>query len=581
MRMPWIAWLGWLVVTAGCIGEHRDARDRYNEGVAALAKAEYEAAEKALLDARSQAGVDPELRFRAAYDLGVAFAAHADQVKSGKDADLAKALELAGQAVSWFGDAERLRPGDADAKANLGIVRARVQALNDELRKGEGKLEVRLDRLIGEQRAVLDEARAAWLAIKQAGGTDPLAEQPTLTHLADRERGIVAEAGVVGDLAADEIDAIGKKAEDKRSDEEKVRVIQLKNLDLYLMEGRTRITEARRKLQELAAEDGVARSEAALVALKRAREQLLDPITVMRQIAQDELAVIQDTAHSDTRALQLGSETAPGGEAVGATGQPGGKAPHGVDADHKAPGTPALPGWLAPAVIGERQGGVRDRLEEVRARLTAAADAPAAPPAPASPSAPNQLTPPAATPAPDPKQQKLIERVKAALPSVGEASAAMDRARQALAQNQIKAALEHEQAALEALARAIEQFADLKQTIELAYAEHQDLMRLLAPEAAKQLAAIQRAKQTHEALSHNLARMPRLKELLADEVAQLAAAAAGSPQDPAAAGSGAAPGSPQAPAAAGSGAAAAPQAPAAAGSGAGSPQDPKQAEAQK
>ena len=56
-----------LALVAGCISEHRDARDKYNEGVAALAKSEYEAAEKALLDARSQAGVDPDLRFSAAY----------------------------------------------------------------------------------------------------------------------------------------------------------------------------------------------------------------------------------------------------------------------------------------------------------------------------------------------------------------------------------------------------------------------------------------------------------------------------------------------------------------------------------
>src|SRR6185436_17165736 len=117
----------------------------------------------------------------------------------------------------------------------------------------------------------------------------------------------------------------------------------------YLIQGRTRITEARRKLQELAAEDGVGRSEAALVALKRAREQLLDPITVMRQVAQDELAVLEDTAQSDTKALELGSAAAP------------------------AP----LPGWLEPKVIGERQGSIRDRLEEVRARLTAATQAPA------------------------------------------------------------------------------------------------------------------------------------------------------------------------------------------------------------
>jgi hypothetical protein len=473
-------------LVVGCIGEHRAARDKYNEGVAALVKAEYEAAEKALLDARSQAGVDPELRFRAAYDLGVAFAAHADQVKTGKDADLAKALDLAQQAASWLGDAERLRPGHAETKTNLGIVRARIQAISDELRKGEGKLEVRLDHLIADQRGVLDEARGAWLAIKAAGGADPLAQQGTLTHLADRERGIVAEAGVVGDLAADEIDAIGKKAEDKRSDEEKVRVVQLKNLDLYLLEGRTRITEARRKLQELAAEDGVARSEAALVALKRAREQLLDPITVMRKVAQDELAVLEDTAHSDTKALELGDAAAP----------------------------VVLPGWLEPEVIGERQSSIRDRLEEVRARLTAAVEAPATPvPPPGGPQA-------AAKP-PDPKQQKLLERVKAALPSVGDASAAMDHARQALAGKQIKQALEQAQAALEALAHAIEQFSDLKQTIELAYAEHQELLRLLTPEAAKQLDAAKRAKQTHDALSHNLGRMPRLQELLAEEVAQL------------------------------------------------------------
>ena len=52
MKNLLLAWLGIACVAAGlggCIGEHRDARDKYNEGVAALAKGEYEAAEKALL----------------------------------------------------------------------------------------------------------------------------------------------------------------------------------------------------------------------------------------------------------------------------------------------------------------------------------------------------------------------------------------------------------------------------------------------------------------------------------------------------------------------------------------------------
>jgi Ca-activated chloride channel homolog len=489
---------GSLALGAACAGEHRAARDRYNEGVAALARREYEAAEKALLDARSQAGVDPELRFRAAYDLGMAFGAHADQRRIGKDADLTLALDLAQQAAWWFRDAQQLRPDDADTRINLGVMRARVQAIGDELRKGEGKLEVRLDRLIGEQRGVLDEARGAWLAIKQAGGADPLAQQSTLTQLADREREIGAEAGVVGDLAADEIDAIGKKPEDKRSDEEKVRVIQLKNLDLYLMEGRTRITEARRKLQELAAEDGVARSEAALIALKRAREQLLDPITVMKRVAQDQLGVLQDTALTEPRPVGLGD----------------------------APQAGPLPGWLEPGVIAERQGSVRTRLEEVRARLTAAAEAPApgagsGAAALLTPSGSGSAAPPTPPTQDDPRRAKLIERVKAALPAVGDASAAMDRAHQALAAKQVQQALEHEQAALEALGRAIEQFSDLKQLVELAWAEHQQLLGLLAPEAARQVDSVTRARRTREALSHNLGRMPRIQQLLADELAQL------------------------------------------------------------
>src|SRR5262249_59052064 len=75
-------------------GEHREAREKYNEGVDLLVKGDHEAAEKALLDARSSAGVDPDLLFRAAYDLGYAYDAHATKVKTGKDADLAKAAEL-------------------------------------------------------------------------------------------------------------------------------------------------------------------------------------------------------------------------------------------------------------------------------------------------------------------------------------------------------------------------------------------------------------------------------------------------------------------------------------------------------
>ena len=195
-----------LVWLASCVSaEHREARDKYNEGVADLVKGDLDAAEKALLDARSGAGVDPELRFRAAYDLGMAYASHAEKTKGGKDADLAKALEQEQEAVSWFSDALRLRKDDADTIANLAVVRARAAAISDDLRKDESKLEARLEAVITDQRGVLDEARGAWVAIRDTRGGDPLAQQAALTKLADRERGIVAEVGTIGDLASDEM----------------------------------------------------------------------------------------------------------------------------------------------------------------------------------------------------------------------------------------------------------------------------------------------------------------------------------------------------------------------------------------
>ena len=261
----------------------RRARRSTTRASACSRRASYDGAEKALLDARSNAGVDPELRFRAAYDLGMAYAAHADKVKTDKDArprEGARARAAGGVVVRRCG-ASCART-TATPQANLATVRAR--AAGARRRAAQGRRQARGAARQADRRAAQassSDARGAWVAIKQAGGADPLAQQGTLTHLADHERGIVAEAGVIGDIADDEIDAIGKKAEDKRSDEEKARVVQLKNLDLYLVDARARIAEARRKLQDLAAEDGVDRAEAALVALKRAREQLLDPIDVL------------------------------------------------------------------------------------------------------------------------------------------------------------------------------------------------------------------------------------------------------------------------------------------------------------
>ncbi|HSN24932.1 MAG TPA: hypothetical protein VLT45_01570, partial [Kofleriaceae bacterium] len=464
-----------LALVAACTrGEHREARAKYNEGITLLQNGDYDGAEKALLEARSNAGVDPELRYRAAYDLGMAYAAHADKVKKDKDGDLAKALELEQQAVSWFSDAVKLRK-DGDAQANLATVRARAQAMSDELRRAEGKLEARLDKTIGEQRKILEGARAAWVQIKEAGGADPLAQQGALTQLADQERGIVAEVGTIGDIADDEIDSIGKKPEDKRSPEEKARVVQLKNLDIYILDARARIAEARRKLQDLAAEDAVARSEAALVALKRAREQLLEPIDVLREVAGDEMNLFQETS----AVAQVDS-----GKLAGSAAEP----------------APLIPAWMEPPVLGDRQGGLRDRVEEVRTRVQAASEH----------TNDAQLKP---------EQKKVLQMYVDALPFVTDASTAMDRAHTALSSKKLGEAQAAEKDALVALSKAIERFADLKQTIDLASDTQKQLVRLLSPEGAK---IPDRAATAKDALDANVARMTRIKDLIAEQLAQVA-----------------------------------------------------------
>ncbi|HEY0253750.1 MAG TPA: hypothetical protein VGC41_19600 [Kofleriaceae bacterium] len=491
-----------LAMIVACVSsEHRDAREKFNEGLDALAAGKLDDAEKALLAARSSAGVDPELRFRAAYDLGVAYAAHVDEVKKGKDADLQKALEYEQQAVSWFQDAANQRKDDADTIANLAIVRARAQALTDELARGEGKLEARLDAVIKQQRGVLDEARGAWVAIKQTGGSDPLAQQGTLTKLADQERGIVAEAGVIGDLAADEIDEIGKKPADKREQKEAARVIQLKNLDLYMIESRTKIADARRKLQDLAAEAAVGNAEAALVSLKRAREQLLDPITVLREVAQDQVQLVQET------------------HAVSQVGQPN------FGSGSGSAEKPLIPAWMEPPALGERELGLHDRVEEIRARLAGTLDSAQKP---GADGAPPQLKP---------EEAKLIQQFAQALPFVTEAVAEMNGAHDSLIATHLDDAVTKQRAALTALARAIEYFADLKQTVDLAYGSQQQLVGLLGPEAAK-VPAAERAQDASEALSANTTRMGRIKELIAEEQQKLDAQAKQLDQPPPAAGSG-------------------------------------------
>ena len=111
------------------------------------------------------------LRQQAAYNLALSHAISATQ-KEGEDPQAA--LEGYGTASSWFRDAVRLNPEDADARVNLEVVLKRMQMLTDQLNQGQNSLQARLQRVLEDNRSLRDKGRGLANQIALAGdGRDP------------------------------------------------------------------------------------------------------------------------------------------------------------------------------------------------------------------------------------------------------------------------------------------------------------------------------------------------------------------------------------------------------------------------
>ncbi|HVV83300.1 MAG TPA: DUF4175 family protein [Kofleriaceae bacterium] len=476
---------------AGCQRAGRPGRTVYNQAVAALGKGDLEAARKGLLDAMNRAGFDDDLRFRANFDLASVEAKKAEAALAAKPRDVDGALASYRKAMAWLGDASRIRPDDADTRANLERIQARILAIIDEANKGKNSLEHRLDEAIEAERNLRDAARKLWADQDARGaGADPLADKDTFDAAAARQQLLGTETGVIADLAGDEITAIGGKAEDKRTDEEKVRLVQLQNLDLYIQDARKEMVDARRNLHDLHGELAHGRTEAALAALKRAREQLLDPVAVLQGVASDQLQTAQLTGALD--AMSKGT--------IGKDGQ-------------KAPPPPA---WLTAATLNGDQQALKARLEEVKARFQAGLGSGEATPAPGTP--------------PDPKaaeRERLRGLITQAMPALDDAMAAMTRATDALGAGDPAKALDAQRDALLAMSRAIELFLQLRKLVDVALAEQQDIVNALTPAAdgKETMSAADREKAVTEGTARNKDRLARMQGLIAAEKAKLAAEA--------------------------------------------------------
>ena len=441
-------------------------RGRYNAGLEQLGSGDPQAAADAFLAARDAAGPDPELRYRAAFNLALALA-------TGVAPDTApeEAIDALRQSAAWFNDAVRLAPpNDDDARINLELVSQRILELADQLNEGN-RLEARLDRLIDDQRGLRDAVRGLLAEVEAEGaGTEPIGFKNDFDALASRERRLMAEVGEGIDLAVEERLYIEQLPEEQRAPEQRSRAYQLIGVTDYLERARQSLSDARRLLRRLAGERAHRRADAALAEMKRAREQLLDPVAVLKAVVRDEMALIDHT-----RALAAFRD--------------------GVRLD--APRPP----WLTPAHLADRQedaavrtGGVLGRFEAVGVSEPAEAG--------------------------DVGEARMLRAVATATPILADGLAAMRAAIAALEAGEAGAAVPDQERALRALGDAIEQFAGVRDLIELAYAGQQGAVGLLTPADDSPVATLsttERAAAIAEIADANTSRLTRLEGLLEEE----------------------------------------------------------------
>lgn len=474
------------------------AREVYNDGISDLEAKQWADAQKKLLEARNEAGHDPELRYRAAYNLGVAFARHADTIEDKKPKEK---LRLLRQARDWFRDAVRLRPTDDDARYNIDVIERRIQIVTDQMLRAENTLEKKLQRIISDQRGLRDGVRQLMTRIAASGSkAEPIGFAGEFRSLAKMERVLLGDAGDLVDLAGSDIDRIQDIDEKQRSPQDQVRLVQMKNFEQYINRARLGLSGARRVLRRLQAEKAHERADAALADLKRAAEQLMDPVTVLKNIAREQVGLARHTGA--LAKLATGTLKLEGGKVAKA------------------------PPWLTTTHLAERQVRLKERADELAQRFAGANREPTAEEAKKM----------------NPQQKQLMAQARDAHPFVVAAVTEMGSAIQALGAGQSGAtrASEAQGRALMALARAIEAFSDIRGLVNLAYATQEQIMGLLSPAekapTKEPMSTAERAKELGKLTGDNVGRMKRLEGLIATALGAakqtLDQAGAADPKDP-------------------------------------------------
>lgn len=406
-------------------------RERFNRGNEALRADRFDEAAAAFREARRDATDDPALRRAAAWNLGVTAAARAERERA---SDSKAALESLHEAADWLREAVAMAPDEDGPRHDLDVVMRRTLVLADEIAQAEqGSLEEALDALIAAQR---ERSLTAAGILEAVSVEDALAAtermRPSFRAEATAQRLLLAEVDDLAERVVREREAILRMSEETRAPEETLRAAQLEGVLAHLDGAIDRMGQTRRQLRQRRAERAYRRSAAALGELKRARDQLRDPV--------EQIGVL------------LG-EVAQLGEATGAL--------LARDRPLATSNEPAdLPAFLTATTLSEEVLRVAQRTNELGARLGFAAEQAgeqAAAPPPPTPSAPG---------GPDPAaQQALARALVEAAPRVASAGQALDRAATAAGGADWPEALEAEGEAARELAEAQEAFFDFDQRL--------------------------------------------------------------------------------------------------------------------
>jgi Ca-activated chloride channel family protein len=447
-----------------------DPREAFNRGLVALETDALDDAVQLFEAARGGARGDAEVRFRATFDLAWVDVKTAEQ---NLEADPQAALASLGRAADWFREAVALRPESDDARRNLEIVLQRALLLADSIAEREPRdVEARLEALIEAQRAATTATRGAIEEMERRddpGAADAM--RPHFRRLAVQQRQILADTGALAEVAGRELDGLRDLAEAEHTPEQQMRAAQLEGVLHSVHRARERMGQARSQLRRGQAGRAHRRSAAALSNLKRAREQLQDPVQLLDGLIRDSAQMATETRALAASLLGIGPA-----------------------ADRSATRA-SIPSWLDTRYLGEGQRQLADRTLELHTRLSAGLGG--------------------LETATDPDQLALAEQIRAAEPLVDAAGGALAQATDTLEADDASGAVDAQARGLTALVEAREHFLDLKGLIEAAWADQGRIEGALGPQIDVDDATLaEYAPALHELQSRNLDRVRRMAPMV-------------------------------------------------------------------